>query len=493
MPGVPTESAQPTIIQTTAATSLGELLTPFLLLIGEVCVGFAVLLNLAITVGFAGEANPLVPFWGLLLIMLIFYVLARFFHRRPQAWLRHGVEPLSWLLLSVGFALFFVWENNYAQNIPFFSPDWLIALLHTFIPVSTTSTQFELDAIQVNIIPAIQTVVLALLAGIYCWRGYRLKNKQLTSSEIDSLFTWGSCVLVLTVVIFIVRFTAHATILSPQIPAWLCSAFFVCVLTARSLAHASYLRRFHRAGLWGSAVSQERIIWIVMGGLALGAILLAIFLGSATAPATTVRAHHPKGSPGKIIKLPHPKGQPVPTNWLFVLLAVLVIVAIIAYLFWRRYRKLQNMSVQQKNKAKQAKDTDELHETLFNWHLFLAQIKSLFISMLMNLNPFRRKQRGRTEQSAIDDILLAEPATRSIRQIYRALLKRAANIGQPRAMDETPYEFRQRLHAGGALSGPELELITEAYVLARYSGNQPGENDVSRVKTHWETLKTKWP
>lgn len=348
------------------------------------------------------------------------------------------------------------------------------------------------DAIQVNITPAIQSVALTLLAGIYCWRGYRLKNRQITSSEIDNLLKWGGGVLILTVAIFVIRFTQRATVLSPQIPAWLCAAFFVCILTTRALTNASYMRRFHLAGFWGSAASQERIIWITMSALALIAVLLAIFLGTATASGpTTKKKIHPRGKPSFRSPAPHHQIAPPPFPWLLLILSILTIIIIITYLLWRRYRNLQFTSRRAKQKGKMKKESDELHETLFNWSLFLAQLKALFMTILANLNPFRRKGRGRTREE-FDDIRLEEPATRSIRQIYRALLKRAANIGQPRATDETPYEFRQRLHAGGALSGPELELITEAYVQARYGGNQPGENDVSRVKAHWETLKTKW-
>lgn len=492
MPAAPTKSDEPTLIQNTTETSLGEHLTPFLVLIGEVCVGYAILLSLAVTAGFAGETNPLVPFWGLLLIMLIFYGVARLFHRSAPMWMRNSLEPLSWLLLSVGIALFFVWENNYAQSISFFSPDWLLALLHTFIPVPTLSAQGMVDAIQVNITPAIQSVALTLLTGIYCWRGYRLKNRQITSSEVDNLLKWGSGVLLLTVAIFVIRFTQRATVLSPQIPAWLCAAFFVCILTTRALTNASYLRRFHLAGFWGSAASQERIIWITMSALALIAVLLAIFLGTATTSGpTTKKKIHPRGKPSFRSPAPHHQIAPPPFPWLLLILGILTIIIIIAYLLWRRYRNLQFTSRRAKQKGKVKKESDELHETLFNWSLFLAQLKALFMTILVNLNPFRRKGRDRVSQE-IDDILLEEPAVRSIRQVYRALLKRAASAGHRREKDETPYEFRQRLPANEPSIGQELDLITEAYVQARYSGRLPGEGDVSRVQKIWETLKAKW-
>ena len=47
-------------------TTLGERLIPLLLLMGEICIGYALLLSLAVGLNFAGDVNPLLPFWGLL-------------------------------------------------------------------------------------------------------------------------------------------------------------------------------------------------------------------------------------------------------------------------------------------------------------------------------------------------------------------------------------------------------------------------------------------
>src|SRR5260370_10538482 len=99
------------------AISLGEHLIPFLVLGGEVCVGSAMLLGLAVSVNFAGDTNPLLPVWGLLLVMLSFYTSSRLFQRRsPTGLARKVIEPLTWLPLTLCFSLYFVWLNNYAQS-----------------------------------------------------------------------------------------------------------------------------------------------------------------------------------------------------------------------------------------------------------------------------------------------------------------------------------------------------------------------------------------
>lgn len=134
---------------------------------------------------------------------------------------------------------------------------------------------------------------------------------------------------------------------------------------------------------------------------------------------------------------------------------------------------------------------DETRESLWNWSLFLAQLKAILLAMLMRAKLFRRSAASEG-QPAIDDLHLAESAVRSIREVYRALLKRAASLGHLRGQDETPYEFWRRLERQQTLTGPELEQITRAYVLARYSGTRPGEGEVVRVKQLWGELKHKW-
>lgn len=487
------EIANETITQRITATTLGERLIPLLLLVGEVCVGYAILLSLAVSAHFAGDAEPLLPFWGLLFIMLSFYGSSRVFQRRsPTGLARKVIEPCTWLLLAFCPALFFVWLNNYAQSVSFFSPDWLLALLINFVPVTPGPDQPPgawVD-IHVNITPAIQTVVLLLVAGISGWRGSRLANKHFISDDIDNLFKWGCVLIVLMIGIFLLQFYTGATRLSPQIPALLAAAFCICVLTARALQNVSYMRRFHRAKLWGSAASQERIVWFSMMMLGLMASLLVVLFGNATTGhSTPFLLKNVKTEPGDAHPLhPHIR-PPAPFSfplWLLILI-LLAVIGLVAYLLWRRSQKLQSFK-RSKGTISRAETNDELHETLFNWSLFLAQLWAV----LAHLNPFRKRHTSSTE-NVLDDIHLAEPAVRSIREVYRALLKRAASQGHVRMRNETPYEFWQRLKQQETLSvGPELETITEAYVLARYSASRPDKDTVAHIKQIWSQLKQKW-
>lgn len=476
------------------ATSLGERLIPLLMLIGEVCMGYAILLFLGITMHFLGLDDALVPFWGLLLIVCSFYAVAKFFQQRSQLWFRNIVEPFSWLFLCMISSLFFVWFNNYAQTSSLFSLDWLIALINTFKPVPMTVQQASLGLVHVNLTPTFQICVLPFLTATCGWRGYRLANKHFISNDIDSRFKWGSGLIAFVIILFIFQFRSGATHVSPLYPALLGAGFCICVLTARSLAQASYMRRFHGARLWGSAARQERIIWVVMSILSLMAILFVVLFGHATT-VTPIKPDRQKFKPGGSSPdykhaTTHYVSTPFPL-WPTIIVALLII-GVIAFLFWRRYQKLRFSSKRAKRAKASEEISDELHETVFNWSLFFAQVRAALLALLTWLNPFRRRASRDKQAHTTDDIVLAEPAVRSIREVYRARLKRAASRGHARETDETPYEFRLRLHKREAAAGAELEAITEAYVLARYGGNRPGKDEVARVKALWGELKQKW-
>jgi len=506
------EQASEEMTEQFAAPTLGERLTPLLLLIGEICVVYAILLGLAVTIHFAGDANPLLPFWGLLLLMLSFYLLDRLFQQAPQTWLYAASKIVVWLLVGLGFTLMVVWLNNYAQSSSFFSFAWFQSLITTFVPLPTNSEQFGSDTFQVDITPAVQTVVLLLLTGVCSWRSYRLGHRLLTSTEIDKFFKFGSVGIMSCIVLFILRFPEAAPAISPLQPALIAGTFCMCVLSARSLAHASYMRRFHGAGLWGSAARQERIILQAIGLLVLVAVVVVVLPGSIAGGVAHVTPYHiprpqPTGLPGMPCQTHNceppkiPPASPDPL-WGFVLGILLsLMLLLLGFLSWRsglpwlqrKWRDRTRKRATRKPATGQGTSLvgDETRESLWNWSLFLAQVKATLLALLLRVRLFRRSAASEG-QPTTDDLHLAEPAVRSIREVYRALLKKAASRGHLRGQDETPYEFWRRLEQQQTLTGPELEQITRAYVLARYSGTRPGEGEVARVKHLWSELKRKW-
>ena len=75
-------------------------------------------------------------------------------------------------------------------------------------------------------------------------------------------------------------------------------------------------------------------------------------------------------------------------------------------------------------------------------HLFLAQLRGLLLALWRRFFPPRATVEE--EQTVLDDRKVA-PNVRTVREMYRAMLKRAAGRGYSRLRIETPYEFQQRL------------------------------------------------
>jgi hypothetical protein len=132
---------------------------------------------------------------------------------------------------------------------------------------------------------------------------------------------------------------------------------------------------------------------------------------------------------------------------------------------------------------------EEQRESLWSWKLFWAQFKALLLSLLRRFFPQRASgKEGQASTEAIE----TEPAARNIREIYRALLKRAAARGYPRKKDETPYEFSQRLDEKTPLAEPQLAVVTEAYTATRYGAIVPSDAEVAHIQQQWATLEQNW-
>lgn len=80
---------------------------------------------------------------------------------------------------------------------------------------------------------------------------------------------------------------------------------------------------------------------------------------------------------------------------------------------------------------------------------------------------------------------------RSIREMYRVLLRWAANQGYPRTRYETPYEFQMRLNEHLPQVEPELGVVTEAYTEIRYGEVVPDVGEVVEVQRAWVNLQKK--
>jgi hypothetical protein len=135
------------------------------------------------------------------------------------------------------------------------------------------------------------------------------------------------------------------------------------------------------------------------------------------------------------------------------------------------------------------RQNQDVHESLWSWSLFWMQFKAILYALFAR---FIHRETATEDVVVVTEGIQAEPAVRSIREIYRAFLKKAAGRGFPRKRFETPYEFKQRLDEKVPVAEPQLEVITEAYALARYSGDVPDEAQLELVRKEWFELDQKW-
>jgi hypothetical protein len=79
-------------------------------------------------------------------------------------------------------------------------------------------------------------------------------------------------------------------------------------------------------------------------------------------------------------------------------------------------------------------------------------------------------------------------AALTIRRIYARMEKLAGVRGYPRAVSETPYEYRDEL--GRAFPGlePDVQVITEAYVAVRYGDVPESDEELNAVRLAWDRL-----
>lgn len=91
----------------------------------------------------------------------------------------------------------------------------------------------------------------------------------------------------------------------------------------------------------------------------------------------------------------------------------------------------------------------------------------------------RRSARRRT-----DDDMRRPP--RTVREAYRRLLRRGAEIGHPRAVDETPQEYLGRLHRVPISDERDATFLTWAYMRVRYGEEAEQPADVEQAVHAWE-------
>lgn len=81
------------------------------------------------------------------------------------------------------------------------------------------------------------------------------------------------------------------------------------------------------------------------------------------------------------------------------------------------------------------------------------------------------------------------PPREQLRYFYLSAERRAAQAGQPRRSGETPYEYHGVLEERFPELEPDLDGLTESFVVARYSNQPVQREDAEAVKPLWQRIK----
>ncbi|GAC1400007.1 MAG: hypothetical protein NVS4B12_20650 [Ktedonobacteraceae bacterium] len=501
-----------------APISWGERLLPYLFAAMETCWVDAILVGIASTTS-ASSQQFFLPLWVPFVLMAgscwLSNTLAR---KRAGTDSASGVVSFSGTLLVVwligGTTLFSFWSGVYASSIAFFNPSWLGILV---------SDLFLLGPEAFHIVG-----IIVLLLYFY-WRGLRLSHSVCEPGNVLVVIRIGMGVMLAVIVL---RAAAHATLLNEVLLLFLIPLFLVLALITHAFAQTAFVRRTHRSGLQGSIVLQERALFVVIAAFGVVLFLLSLLVGAVASPAfladaqrifepitilytvlatiiafvvtllaapfiwllqvfhfrlqlsrqqtQTIQAFCAKHlNAAKCLRPSVSQGSPDALLVLFIKILLPIVVVILLVVIVRLLMR--------KRRIRPTRRLEEVHESLWSWELFLTQLKAFFRALWLRLFPQHTAETQ--EHNAENDT--PEPAARSIREVYRAMLRWAATHGYPRKRDETPYEFRSRLHARLPLTEPELSIVTEAYTAIRYGRVVPSEAEVAHVQQVWKQLQQK--
>lgn len=504
-----------------AITSVGELFLPFFLAAMEACWFNAILIGLA-GLDFLHSGSALLPFWGPPLLLFVAIWLFRSALQKEAA-ISTGSDVEKNLFAIPGLRLMFgvlglitvglIWLHVYSAHYFLFDPGWLLA--------------FGNDLLSLDF-PFYQALMLIGITGYLCWRGIKLAQLTVEPGHVFRQI-WAGLLILLVAVLLRANYVKSGGSVDDVVLVLLIPFFLYIALSTHALARITFIRREHPIGLEGSVTAQERAMLSVIAGVGLVLLVITILgsvffspaffsstqpffklIGSAYdllvrgfsqlivwimtpffalfgllfrrgfAMVNPVKSPIQSAPRRTIPNSPISPGAIVAAKILLPLL-ILAIVALILYVALRRRKRLR---------IALARKGGDIHESVWSWQLFWSQVRAFFLGILRRLFPGSaltgEERIQRVEEQALP------PAVRTIREMYRALLKKAATRGHARKRDETPHEFRQRLDMHEPQNEPQLGLLTEVYALTRYGGMVPDERELEMVHHTWSELEQKW-
>ncbi len=508
-----------------AISSIGEFLLPYLLGAMQACWITAILIGLA-SAGLFESSESLIPLWAPFVLILgslsLFHYLGLRTTKKTTGDSGDGVKvsipetSLFFILIGV-LSLFFVWLHMYTQTAFIFDPKWVLSLFNDVLLLNG------------HFYEAASIIGLIILLG---WLGIRLINRHVEPFDVFRALCLGLGVFIVVIILRTGQASAGAVIHHDTSLLLLIPLFLFLSLMAHALARVVFIRKSHPTGLQGSIVAQERAIIMLIGLLGLAFLFFALLIGGTTNSAFLTNFGHvlailgvvynwlveivaaiivivaipifwlisllhpstPTRSP-KVTKFHIPQSTANPAisalQIVFAHTIIPILTIVIPILFILLMVILIRWTLRRRPRVRKRvnKRNQDVHESLWSWSLFWMQLRSIVRALFAR---FIHRDITTVDGVIVMEEIKGEPAARSIREIYRAFLKKAARRGYPRKRFETPYEFKQRLDEKIPLAEPQLEIITEAYAFTRYSGDVPDEAQLAQVRSNWVELDQKW-
>jgi len=507
--------------QSDSARSLGESLVPFLLALVEACWFNGILIGLA-GVDFLQTNTALLPFWGPpLLLCAALWLFQRVLRKEASSEEAEG-QPENSVRTSSGFGPLFgvlalldlvlIWLHIYAGANFLLDPRWLLA--------------FVSDVLSLNE-HFYQALAVVVITAYFCWRSTRLAQISLEPGHVRRQM-WVGLLILLAAILLRAGHGRTSGSLDDLVLVLLIPIFLYLALSAHALARISFIRRAHPFGLEGNVAAQERAVLSIIGGVGLVLLALTLLGGlfssaffNSLQPAwqalstiygwfvfglswllawistpifwlltwlASLASHHAAAPLPPVTKGPVAPLRPLAPTSPGIVLATRLLLPVLIFLgmtllLWFALRRRKRLRIT-RNRA-----SGDVHVSVWSWALFWRQLKAFWAALFGK----RDADSDSAENAEGVEDLPAEPAARTIREIYRALLKKAATIGYVRRRNETPREFQQRLNQLATTSNePQLGLLTDAYTLTRYGGSAPDEYDLSSARRSWDELAQKW-
>jgi hypothetical protein len=407
----------------------------------------------------------------LLLTILVSFGISRFL--RFIHWPKPALAALVWAIWPV--VMLVMIKIQLFPSTAWADTEWLKSIPEAFVQIFY------------SFLPALLIIVSTL---VLWWLGRRLAYLKVNFTDALTEFQFGLVILVITF------FCCYEFNLdqSSSLPAGL--VFFSLALTGISISNDRDNTWFSssRKGEW-SGILLLCIGLVLLLGILISVIvtpdLLQLFInaviwiwGLIEKFLTFLAGLFPQQSapiPAPEQAMPAADNQTFTLNlpeWLQPGLKLIYFILIGGFLIFTVYRVVSDIA---KWMRRQTSKTGGEMESLRG--AFWADLLNFFKRILSRIFGFKFRSRARKLADS------TPPDLAYVRQIYIQLLGWGVGKGFARQKSQTPLEYKNVLGDAMPENKSDLEFITGQYMEARYGYNQPGEENLGRLKLFWNNLK----